>query len=56
MKIHKNFLIYLGDMSFWKLANQPLPYEPEVAIFCDVTDAVMKINHISVCYAINALS
>ena len=40
-------------MSFWKLANQPLPYEPEVAVFCDVTEAVMKINHFSVCYESN---
>ena len=31
-------------MSFWKLANQHLPYEPESAVFCDVTEAVMKIN------------
>ena len=37
-------------MSFWKLANQPVPYEPEVVVFCDVTKAVMKINHFSLCY------
>ena len=53
MKIRKNFIICLGDMSFWKLANQPLPYEPEVAVFGDVTDAVMKINLFSVCYESN---
>ena len=53
MKIRKNFIICLGDMSFWKLANQPLPYEPEVAVFCDVTEAVMKINLFSVCYESN---
>ena len=33
-----------------KLANQPLPYETEVAVFCDVTEVVMKINSFSVCY------
>ena len=37
-------------MSFWKLVNLPLQYEPEVAVFCDVTEAVMKINSSSVCY------
>ena len=40
-------------MSFWKLANQPLPYEPEVAVFGDVTEAIMKINLFSVCYQNN---
>ena len=40
MKIRKNFIICLGDISFWKLGNQPLSYEPEVAVFCDVTEAV----------------
>ena len=44
MKIRKNFIICLGDMSFWKLANQPLPYELEFAVFCDVIEVVMKIN------------
>ena len=53
MKMRKNFIICLGDMSFWKLANQPLPYEPEVAVFCDVIEAVMKKNHFSVCYESN---
>ena len=36
-------------MSFWKLANQPLLYEPKVAGFCDITEAVMKIYHFTVC-------
>ena len=53
MKIRKNFIICLRDMSFWKLANQPLPYEPGVAVFCDVTEATMKINRFSVCYKSN---
>ena len=53
MKICKNFIICLGDMSFWKLANQTLLYEPEVSIFDDVTEAVMKINLFSVCYESN---
>ena len=37
------------SMSFWKLANQPLLYEPKVAGFCDITEAVMKIYHFTVC-------
>ena len=53
MEINKNFIICLGDMSFQKLANQPLPYEPEIAVFCDVTEAAMKINRFSVCYKSN---
>ena len=53
MKIRKNFIICLGDMSFWKLANQPWSYEPEVVVFCDVTEAVMKINLFSVYYECN---
>ena len=40
-------------MSFWKSENQSLPYEPEVAVFCDVTEAVVKINLFSVCYESN---
>ena len=40
-------------MSFWKLPNQPLPYKQEVAVFCDVTEAVTKINRFSVCYESN---
>lgn len=56
MKICKNFIICFGDMRFWKLANQLLPYEPEVVLFCDVTKAVMKINHFSVCYESNKLT
>ena len=43
-------------MRFWKLANQLLPNEPEVVLFCDVTKAVMKINHFSVCYESNKLT
>ena len=40
-------------MSFWKLADQPLLYEPEVAVFGDATEAVMKLNLFSVCYESN---
>ena len=40
-------------MSLWKLANQPLPYELEVAAPSDVTEAVRKINGFSVCYESN---
>ena len=53
MKICKNLIICLGDMSFWKLANQALPYESEFAVFCDFTEAVTKINRFSVCYESN---
>ena len=53
MKICKNFIISLGDMNFWKLANQPLLYEPEVAVFSDITEGIMEINHFSIYYESN---
>ena len=53
MKIRKNFIICLGDMRFWELANQPLPYVPKVAVLCDVTETVMKIKRFSVSYESN---
>ena len=52
-EILQEFHNLFGDMSFWKLPNQPLPYEPGVAVFCDVTEALMKTNHFTVCYESN---
>ena len=53
MKIRKNFIICLGDMSFWKLGNWSMEYERKVAVLYDVTEAVMKISGFPVCYESN---